>query len=47
MLSTPPSVMVHGRIFWRMYDQVYRRDDHAGKKGETRAAGAVLADGEK
>ena len=47
MLSTPPSVMVHGRIFWRIYDQVYRRDDHAGKIGETRAAGAVLADGEK
>ena len=46
-LRTPPSFVVHGRIFWRIYDQVYRRDAHNGKKGETRASGAVLADGEK
>ena len=44
---TPPKFTVHGRIFLRIYDQVYRRDAHNGKKGQTRAAGAVTADGEK
>ena len=43
----PPPWAIHGRIFLRIFDQVYRRDGHGGKKGETRASGAMLANGDK